>query len=157
MILIPARLKTWRSGYRELLGSNSVPLCLVSLTQATCGKKKSEVGQFKLKETESQTTTQRDRRTDETDEHEQSGLSLCRGVSYSLHEVSETQDSAASSPPPIRGYCSSPPQPEDRTRPLQSTGLISELARRRLSYGTPYAWMDIQTGRAGVFLSCLHL
>lgn len=129
----------------------------MSLTQATCGKKKSEVGQFKLKETESQTTTQRDRRTDETDEHEQSGLSLCRGVSYSLHEVSETQDSAASSPPPIRGYCSSPPQPEDRTGPLQSTGLISELARRRLSYGTPYAWMDIQTGRAGVFLSCLHL
>lgn len=48
-------------------------------------------------------------------------------------------------------------EPEDRTRPLQSTGLISELARCRLSYGTPYAWVDILIRRTGVTTTCLHL
>lgn len=89
------------------------------------------------------------------DKHEQSGLPLCvTAFSYSLNEVNEKHvhihtEQRCTITPTNQGLLFVLVEPEDQARPLQSTGLISELAHRRLSYGTPYAWMDIVTGRAG--------
>lgn len=91
---------------------------------------------------------------DETDEHEQPGLCFCvTATSSSLDEVNEEHVHTYTQGPPLHSTNQrplfAPLEPGERARPLQSTGLISGFERRRLSYGTPYAWMGSLAGHAG--------
>lgn len=91
---------------------------------------------------------------DETDKHELSVLQWFPTIwKKSMESIyTYTQGGTTSRPPPIRGYCS-----PGGARRLCETSPVNWVNRCRLSYGTPYAWVDILTGRTGVTRTCLHL